>query len=161
MQGNVLANETAQASKAADVVSGTGNSTSTSIADGTAEMSGGISFDGVPASAGDAALASLLQPDAQQGYTAMQDILTMATPEARMESTLDLVGQIDGDSSLDEGAKLAQAYGMIQAVDDDASMSEDEKKALRKAIATNFRSLSSSVKTYLASVAGMAAQKNA
>jgi len=111
---------------------------------------------------GNAQFESFVHQNIHDGYSAMEGVLNAATsPAQRMEGASTLVSRIDSDKTLDEGAKLAQAYGMIQAVDDNASMSEEEKKALRRMIAKNFRSLSSSVKTYLASVAGNAAKRNA
>ena len=111
---------------------------------------------------GNAQFESFVHQNIHDGYMAMEGILRASTsPEQRMAGASTLVNRIDSDKTLDEGAKLAQAYGMIQAVNDNATMSEDEKKALRKMIASNFRSLSSGVKTYLASVAASAAKRNA
>lgn len=111
---------------------------------------------------GNAQFESFVHQNIHDGYMAMEGVLAAGTsPAQRMAGASTLVSRIDGDKSLDEGAKLAQAYGMIQAVNDNAGMSEDEKKALRKMIATSFRSLSSGVKTYLASVAASAAKRNA
>lgn len=111
---------------------------------------------------GNAQFESFVHQNIHDGYMAMEGILRASTsPEQRMAGASTLVSRIDSDKTLDEGAKLAQAYGMIQAVNDNATMSEDEKKALRKMIASNFRSLSSGVKTYLASVAASAAKRNA
>lgn len=111
---------------------------------------------------GNAQFESFVHQNIHDGYMAMEGVLAAGTsPAQRMAGASTLVSRIDGDKSLDEGAKLAQAYGMIQAVNDNAGMSEDEKKALRKMIATSFRSLSSGVKTYLSSVAANAAQRNA
>jgi filamentous hemagglutinin family protein len=111
---------------------------------------------------GNAQFESFVHQNIHDGYMAMEGILRASTsPEQRMAGASTLVSRIDSDKTLDEGAKLAQAYGMIQAVNDNATMSEDEKKALRKMIASNFRSLSSGVKTYLASVATSAAKRNA
>ncbi|MDY6268385.1 MAG: filamentous hemagglutinin N-terminal domain-containing protein [Selenomonadaceae bacterium] len=111
---------------------------------------------------GNAQFESFVHQNIHDGYSAMEGVLNAATsPAQRMEGASTLVSRIDSDKTLDEGAKLAQAYGMIQAVDDNATMSEEEKKALRQMIAKNFRSLSSSVKTYLASVASSAAKRNA
>ena len=111
---------------------------------------------------GNAQFESFVHQNIHDGYMAMEGILRASTsPEQRMAGASTLVSRIDSDKTLDEGAKLAQAYGMIQAVNDNATMSEDEKKALRKMIASNFRSLSSGVKTYLSSVAANAAQRNA
>ena len=111
---------------------------------------------------GNAQFESFVHQNIHDGYMAMEGVLRASTsPEQRMAGASTLVSRIDSDKTLDEGAKLAQAYGMIQAVNDNAGMSEDEKKALRKMIATSFRSLSSGVKTYLASVASSAAKRNA
>lgn len=111
---------------------------------------------------GNAQFESFVHQNIHDGYMAMEGILRASTsPEQRMAGASTLVSRIDSDKTLDEGAKLAQAYGMIQAVDDNAAMSEEEKKALRRMIAKNFRSLSSGVKTYLASVASSAAKRNA
>ena len=113
-------------------------------------------------SQGNAQFESFVHQNIQEGYQSMESVLqTAATPEQRMEEASALVSSVDEDESIDEGAKLAKAYGMIRAVNDNSRMSATEKAALRKMIATNFRSLSSGVKTYLSSVAANAAQRNA
>ena len=83
------------------------------------------------------------------------------TPEQRMAKATALVKQIDEDKSMDEGAKLAQAYGMMRAVNENTKMGAEEKAALKGMIASSFKSLSSSVQGYLMSVANSAAQRNA
>ena len=77
-----------------------------------------------------------------------------------MEQASALVSRIDSDKDMDEGAKLAQAYGMIQAVQDNGKMSAQEKAAVRNMIARSFRSLSKDVRVYLSTVAASAAQRN-
>lgn len=181
--GDVLTDATVQATKATEDASKTDTSTSlfsddeeapVQMNDTTPEAAGrtgAVDDRTAPALSatvmsaleqGNAQFESFVHQNIRDGYTAMEGILRASTsPEQRMAGASTLVSRIDRDKTLDEGAKLAQAYGMIQAVDDNATMSEDEKKALRKMIATNFRSLSSSVKTYLASVAASAAKRNA
>ena len=93
--------------------------------------------------------------------SAMADVLTARTSEQRMEKAKALVSSIDENKSMDEGAKLAQAYGMMRAVNDNQQMGEQEKSALRSMIASSFKSLSTNVQSYLMSVANNAAQRNA
>ena len=60
---------------------------------------------------------------------------------------------------MDEGAKLAQAFGMIKAVDDNTNLDEEQKKRLKKTVANNFKSLSQSAKTYLLNLAQSVSQR--
>lgn len=187
VQGNVLTNATTQATQAASdlISSGTGLSSSPVAATDTTETADsgvqvdGTTQDGTDISAlehsndalvastitaalqqGNEQFESFIQRNIEYGYHSMEDALTADTPDARMEQASALVSRIDGDKNMDEGAKLAQAYGMIQAVQDNSKMSAQEKTAVRNMIAKNFRSLSKDVRSYLFSVAGRAAQRN-
>ncbi|MDY6268383.1 MAG: filamentous hemagglutinin N-terminal domain-containing protein [Selenomonadaceae bacterium] len=187
VQGNVLTNATTQATQAASdlMSSGTGLSSSPVAATDTTETADsgvqvdGTTQDGTDISAlehsndalvastitaalqqGNEQFESFIQRNIEYGYHSMEDALTADTPDARMEQASALVSRIDGDKNMDEGAKLAQAYGMIQAVQDNSKMSAQEKTAVRNMIAKNFRSLSKDVRSYLFSVAGRAAQRN-
>lgn len=109
----------------------------------------------------DAAADAAIQQNAAYGYQAMEEALSGAdTAAGRMSRTTDLIRMIDEDKTLDAGAKTAQAYGMIRAIDDNAQMSEEEKKRLKKLVAQNFRSLSADVRTQLLSIASTAAARN-
>lgn len=110
---------------------------------------------------GNAQFQSFVQENMNRGYNAMQEVLMAGTPEQRMAKATALVKQIDEDKSMDEGAKLAQAYGMMRAVNENTKMGAEEKAALKGMIASSFKSLSSSVQGYLMSVANSAAQRNA
>lgn len=187
VQGNVLTNATMQATQAASDLapSGTGLSASPVSATETTETAdSGIQVDGatqdgtedsafehskdtIVASTVTAALEqgneqfeSFIQRNIEYGYHSMEDALTADTPAERMEQASALVSRIDSDKDMDEGAKLAQAYGMIQAVQDNGKMSAQEKATIRDMIATSFRSLSKDVRTYLSTVAASAAQRN-
>ena len=161
----------------------TSSSDSTSVADGVTSSDGAVSSNtsstgsAVPtiptlSSAvtssvnsalmqGNAQFQSFVQENVERGYSAMADVLTARTPEQRMEKAKALVSSIDENKSMDEGAKLAQAYGMMRAVNDNQQMGEQEKSALRSMIASSFKSLSTNVQSYLMSVANNAAQRNA
>lgn len=161
----------------------TSSSDSTSVADGVTSSDGAVSSNtsstgsAVPtiptlSSAvtssvnsalmqGNAQFQSFVQENVERGYSAMADVLTARTPEQRMEKAKALVSSIDENKSMDEGAKLARAYGMMRAVNDNQQMGEQEKSALRSMIASSFKSLSTNVQSYLMSVANNAAQRNA
>jgi filamentous hemagglutinin family protein len=161
----------------------TSSSDSTSVADGVTSSDGAVSSNtsstgsaaptiptlssAVTSSVnsaltqGNAQFQSFVQENVERGYSAMADVLTARTPEQRMEKAKALVSSIDENKSMDEGAKLAQAYGMMRAVNDNQQMGEQEKSALRSMIASSFKSLSTNVQSYLMSVANNAAQRNA
>lgn len=161
----------------------TSATTSTSVADGVTSSDGAVSSNtsstgsaaptiptlssAVTSSVnsalmqGNAQFQSFVQENVERGYSAMADVLTARTPEQRMEKAKALVSSIDENKSMDEGAKLAQAYGMMRAVNDNQQMGEQEKSALRSMIASSFKSLSTNVQSYLMSVANNAAQRNA
>lgn len=181
VQGNVLTDATTQATQAASDLTGTSMAATTEPAateksnvqvDGNAQEGADIhalehGTDSIIASTVTAALEqgneqfeSFIQRNIEYGYHSMEDALTADTPAERMEQASALVSRIDSDKNMDEGAKLAQAYGMIQAVQDNGKMSAQEKATIRNMIATSFRSLSKDVRTYLSTVAASAAQRN-
>ena len=181
VQGNLLTDATTQATQAASDLTGTSMAATTEPAateesnvqvDGNAQEGADIhalehGTDSIIASTVTAALEqgneqfeSFIQRNIEYGYHSMEDALTADTPAERMEQASALVSRIDSDKDMDEGAKLAQAYGMIQAVQDNGKMSAQEKATIRNMIATSFRSLSKDVRTYLSTVAASAAQRN-
>lgn len=181
VQGNVLTDATTQATQAASDLTGTSMAATTEPAateesnvqvDGNAQEGADIhalehGTDSIIASTVTAALEqgneqfeSFIQRNIEYGYHSMEDALTADTPAERMEQASALVSRIDSDKNMDEGAKLAQAYGMIQAVQDNGKMSAQEKATIRNMIATSFRSLSKDVRVYLSTVAASAAQRN-
>lgn len=180
VQSNLLTDATTQATQAASDLMGTSmaatmepEATESNIqVDGNAQEGADIhalehGTDSIIASTVTAALEqgneqfeSFIQRNIEYGYHSMEDALTADTPAERMEQASALVSRIDSDKDMDEGAKLAQAYGMIQAVQDNGKMSAQEKAAVRNMIATSFRSLSKDVRTYLSTVAASAAQRN-
>lgn len=180
VQSNLLTDATTQATQAASDLMGTSmaatmepEATESNIqVDGNAQEGADIhalehGTDSIIASTVTAALEqgneqfeSFIQRNIEYGYHSMEDALTADTPAERMEQASALVSRIDSDKDMDEGAKLAQAYGMIQAVQDNGKMSAQEKAAVRNMIARSFRSLSKDVRTYLSTVAASAAQRN-
>jgi len=180
VQSNLLTDATTQATQAASDLMGTSmaatmepEATESNIqVDGNAQEGADIhalehGTDSIIASTVTAALEqgneqfeSFIQRNIEYGYHSMEDALTADTPAERMEQASALVSRIDSDKDMDEGAKLAQAYGMIQAVQDNGKMSAQEKATIRNMIATSFRSLSKDVRTYLSTVAASAAQRN-
>lgn len=181
VQGNVLTDATTQATQAASDLTGTSMAATTEPAateesnvqvDGNAQEGADIhalehGTDSIIASTVTAALEqgneqfeSFIQRNIEYGYHSMEDALTADTPAERMEQASALVSRIDSDKNMDEGAKLAQAYGMIQAVQDNGKMSAQEKATIRNMIATSFHSLSKDVRVYLSTVAASAAQRN-
>lgn len=177
---NLLTDATTQATQAASDLMGTSMAATTEPeatesniqVDGNAQEGADIhalehGTDSIIASTVTAALEqgneqfeSFIQRNIEYGYHSMEDALTADTPAERMEQASALVSRIDSDKDMDEGAKLAQAYGMIQAVQDNGKMSAQEKAAVRNMIARSFRSLSKDVRTYLSTVAASAAQRN-
>ena len=180
VQSNLLTDATTQATQAASDLMGTSMAATTEPeatesniqVDGNAQEGADIhalehGTDSIIASTVTAALEqgneqfeSFIQRNIEYGYHSMEDALTADTPAERMEQASALVSRIDSDKDMDEGAKLAQAYGMIQAVQDNGKMSAQEKAAVRNMIARSFRSLSKDVRTYLSTVAASAAQRN-
>ena len=180
VQSNLLTDATTQATQAASDLMGTSMAATTEPeatesniqVDGNAQEGADIhalehGTDSIIASTVTAALEqgneqfeSFIQRNIEYGYHSMEDALTADTPAERMEQASALVSRIDSDKDMDEGAKLAQAYGMIQAVQDNGKMSAQEKATIRNMIATSFRSLSKDVRTYLSTVAASAAQRN-
>ncbi|MDY6349486.1 MAG: filamentous hemagglutinin N-terminal domain-containing protein [Selenomonas sp.] len=180
VQSNLLTDATTQATQAASDLMGTSMTATTEPeatesniqVDGNAQEGADIhalehGTDSIIASTVTAALEqgneqfeSFIQRNIEYGYHSMEDALTADTPAERMEQASALVSRIDSDKDMDEGAKLAQAYGMIQAVQDNGKMSAQEKATIRNMIATSFRSLSKDVRTYLSTVAASAAQRN-
>ena len=176
VQGNLLTDATTQATQAASDLTGTSMAATTEPAateesnvqvDGNAQEGADIhalehGTDSIIASTVTAALEqgneqfeSFIQRNIEYGYHSMEDALTADTPAERMEQASALVSRIDSDKNMDE-----QAYGMIQAVQDNGKMSAQEKATIRNMIATSFRSLSKDVRTYLSTVAASAAQRN-
>ncbi|WP_294158744.1 filamentous hemagglutinin N-terminal domain-containing protein [uncultured Selenomonas sp.] len=167
---NLVTNETAQASSAA----GTTSNSSAKLPSKNEDSSDGVSLPslgadtaslvdqtvGASLAEGNAQFASFVQQNIERGYNAMQDALMADTPEGRREQASAVAQSVDEDKTIDEGAKLAQAYGMIQAVEENRTMSAQEKAALKNMIAGSFRSLSTNVKTYLLSVAQTATARN-
>ncbi len=102
-----------------------------------------------------------VQLNISNGYQSMQEVMdswTMAdTPQVRLETVQDLVSRVDSSSILDEGAKAAQAVGMMEAIETNNELDEEEKKKLKRAVAYSFKSLSDSTRKYLADVASSAA----
>lgn len=180
VQSNLLTDATTQATQAASDLMGTSMAATTEPeatesniqVDGNAQEGADIhalehGTDSIIASTVTAALEqgneqfeSFIQRNIEYGYHSMEDALTADTPAERMEQASALVSRIDSDKNMDEGAKLAQAYGMIQAVQDNGKMSAQEKATIRNMIATSFRSLSKDVRVYLSTVAASAAQRN-
>ena len=110
---------------------------------------------------GNMPLEDAVQTNVNAGYAAMQDALQhSSTPEARQEAAQSVAERIDKDETIDEGAKLAQAYGMMQAIDDSKSIGEAEKAMLRNVVAQSMRSLSATTRDYLSSVAVSAALRS-
>lgn len=123
----------------------------------TIDNAGAAGVSGVEAalSQGEAQFDSFIQTNVDSGYSSASSALTSGGEV----SLGDLAGQVDQNAGMDEGAKLAQAFGMIKAVDDNTNLDEEQKKRLKKTVANNFKSLSQSAKTYLLNLAQSVSQR--
>lgn len=123
----------------------------------TIDNAGAAGVSGVEAalSQGEAQFDSFIQTNVDSGYSSASSALTSGSEV----SLGDLAGQVDQNAGMDEGAKLAQAFGMIKAVDDNTNLDEEQKKRLKKTVANNFKSLSQSAKTYLLNLAQSVSQR--
>lgn len=88
------------------------------------------------------AFARFIQENVDLGDSAMKTVINSATPAfLPLVQTRTLAQRINDDASLDEGQKLAQAYGMVQAVNDASGMRVEDKMALKEEIVSGFSSL--------------------
>ncbi len=104
---------------------------------------------------GESQFTGFVQGNVDSGY----QTATSAFSAGSVDTLGDLASQVDQNGSLDEGAKLAQAFGMIKAVDDNTNLDEEQKKRLKKTVANNFKSLSADAKAYLLNLAQSVAQR--
>lgn len=110
---------------------------------------------------GSASFENFVQQNVNEGRASVESLLgTGTTSSDHLADVQALVSSIDTDTTLDEGAKLAQAYGMLEAVASNETLSTSEKTTLSTAITAGFDSLNSESKSYLdAAAASLSKQK--
>lgn len=103
---------------------------------------------------GDMAFSQYVQQHMDAGRTRMEaHLATEASAADLVAAFTQDASAVNGDRTLDDGAKLAQAFGMISAVWGNQRLTEEEKQELKHAVARSFDALPATARAYLAQLA--------